>query len=109
MLLLVHGLGMARPAWAGCSHLVSSHSDRLLSINQLDGLITGGSPSSLSDDPAGEPGPKHPKPCSGPGCSNRVPMPAPTSVPDSDRSDQWGVLTMLEILPSADSAGSNGR
>ncbi len=83
MLLLVHGLGMARPAWAVCNHLVSSHSHRLLGINQLDKLITGGSPSSRSDDPAGEPGPKHPTPCSGPGCSNRVPMPAPTTLPQT--------------------------
>ena len=106
MLLLVHGLGLSRPAWAGCNHLVTSQSDRLLSIHQLDGLITGSSP---SEDPASKPGPAHPGPCSGPGCSNRVPLPAPTAVPDADRSDQWGVLTTLSFLPSAISPQSYGR
>jgi hypothetical protein len=105
MLLLVHSLGMARPARAGCNHLVSSQSDRLLSMNQLDGLITGGSPSSLSDEPAGQPGPKHPTPCSGPGCSRRVPVPVPTTLHNSDRFDHWGVLNSLEILPVASPPG----
>ena len=100
MLLLVHSLGMARPAWAGCNHLVYSNSDRLLSIDQLDGLITGGAPASLSDDPASQQQPEHPTPCSGPGCSNRVPLPAPTPIPGSDRFEQWGVLTTVAILPS---------
>ncbi len=100
LLLLVNFLGMARPAWAGCNHLVSSRSDRPPNFNQLDELITSGSPS-LSDYSAGEQRPKHPTPCSGPSCSNRVPMPAPTTLPESDRSDQWGVLTTLALLPGA--------
>ncbi len=101
MLLLIHGLGMARPARAGCNHLVSSESDRHLGFNQLEGLIIGDSSSSLSDERPVERGPKHRTPCSGPGCSERVPMPTPTTIPDSDRSDQWGVLTALALPPIA--------
>jgi hypothetical protein len=100
MLLLVHALALSRPAMAGCNHLVSSHSNRLLNIHQLDGLITGGSLSPISEDPASPRQPEHPAPCSGPGCSNRMPLPAPTALPNYDRSDQWCVLTTLAFLPS---------
>ena len=34
LLLLIHGLIAPRSASAGCNHLVSSHTDRLLSLNQ---------------------------------------------------------------------------
>ena len=39
-------------------------------------------------------------PCSGPGCSRRVPMPIPTVFFDSDRFDQWGHLATLVTIPS---------
>ncbi|MFI5461678.1 MAG: hypothetical protein ACHRXM_40350, partial [Isosphaerales bacterium] len=103
MLLLFHGLGTPRSAWAGCNHLVSSRSGRLLDFNRLDALIASGSSATLlAEDPLREEqGPKHPAPCSGPGCSSRVPMPVPTSLSDSDRSDQWGNLSTLAILTIA--------
>jgi hypothetical protein len=102
-LLLFHGLSTPRSAWAGCNHLVSSRSDRLRDFNRLDAFIVYGSSVSLSaEDPLIEDqGPNRPAPCSGPGCSSRVPMPVPTVFFDSDRVDQWGNLTSLAIFKSA--------
>jgi hypothetical protein len=68
----------------------------LLSINRLDELIARDSP---SVDLMNRRSPKHPRPCSGPGCSNRVPVSIPTALPDTDRIDQWGVLAALAFLP----------
>ena len=105
MVLLVHGLGAPRSAWAGCNHLVVSKSDRIFDLNRLDALIASGSSTEISDDMAGDPlkerGPNRPAPCSGPGCSSRVPMPVPTPIPVSDSSDHWGHLSSLAILPIA--------
>jgi len=105
MLLLIHGFCAPRSAWAGCNHLVVSKSDRLLGFNQLDALIVGGSSSTLSDDmahdPLEEPWSKRPTPCSGPGCSSRVPMPIPTTIPAPDGTQQWGTLSVPVIVPAA--------
>ena len=105
VLLLVHGLGTARSACAACNHLVTSRSDRLADFSQLDALIVGDGPATIAEGPAqdaGNPlGPQRRGPCSGPGCSSRVPMPAPSAFPDSDRSDQWGVLNAVAHLPLA--------
>jgi hypothetical protein len=106
--LLVLGLGTARSASAACNHLVTSRSDRLADFYQLDALIAGGTSSPADDrarDPLDAPGPKRPLPCSGPGCSSRVPMPAPTAFPDSDRSDQWVVLNPCARLALASPPG----
>jgi hypothetical protein len=103
VLLLAHGLGSPRSAWAGCSHLVSSRSDRLLEFNRLDDLLTSGSSFWVSDnpdqDPPREPGPQRPTPCSGPGCSSRIPLPVPTASQGSGGSDQWVVLSAVPSLP----------
>jgi hypothetical protein len=104
IVLLVHGVGAPRSAGAGCNHLIVSKSDRILDFNRLDALIAG-SPTTISDDMARGPlkdqGPNRPTPCSGPGCSNQVPVPVPTAVPNSDRSDQWGNVSPPAILPIA--------
>jgi hypothetical protein len=97
VLLLVHGLAAPRTARAGCNHLVTSQSDRLLGFNRLDALITGGSSAILSDDssghdPTGRPGPRRPGPCSGPGCSSSIPRPLSTASPSSSGPDQWMAL-----------------
>jgi len=109
IVLLVHGLGAPRSAWAGCNHLVNSRSDRLIDFNRLDALIGGSSSAELSDDmardPMNEQGPNHPTPCSGPGCSSQVPMPVPTAFPVSEFSDHWGHLSSLAILSIASSPG----
>jgi hypothetical protein len=93
-LLLVHGVCASRTAWAGCNHLVSSKSDRGFDFNRLDAIITGGS--SFADDPAHDPsnedGSNSPMPCSGPGCSSRVPMPVPTASAGPQSTIQWVVL-----------------
>lgn len=95
LLLLVHGLGTARTAWGGCSHLVLPKSDRLRTFNHLDALIIGigKSPSPIAGEPAqvpGEPAGRNRRaPCSGPGCSSRVPLPVSTASPGLDGSDQW--------------------
>src|SRR5262245_56120000 len=102
LLLLVHGFGAPRSAWAGCNHLVLSRSDLLLAFNQLDVLIAGDSSGLSSDDlatdPLGQQGPKRPTPCSGLSCSNRVPLPVPMAFPGSHRVDQWGVLSTVDLL-----------
>jgi hypothetical protein len=103
MLLLAHGLGTARPASAACNHRVISRSDRLADLDQLDALIVGDGSATLAEDPDPDPlspiGSKRPVPCSRPGCSSRVPMPAPSAFPDSERSDQWAVLNAVLHLP----------
>jgi hypothetical protein len=104
MLLLVHGFCAPRSAWAGCSHLVVSNSERLLNYNQLDALVAGGSSASLLVDaarnPPGDRASKRSTPCSGPGCSKRVPIPIPTTIPPPDRTDHWGALGVPIILPA---------
>lgn len=101
LLLLFQGLVMPRSAWAGCNRPVSSRADRMLDLKKLDSLITGNSYATHSDeatrDPMTQPGPTRPSSCSGPGCSSRVPGPAPVSTPDLDRIDQWGVLARVGI------------
>jgi hypothetical protein len=89
VLLLAHGLGAPAAARAGCNHLVTSQSDRLLDINRLDDLIAG---SSAPLDGPGQPGPRPPGPCSGPGCSSSIPRPASTTTPGSGDPDQWAAL-----------------
>ena len=105
MVLLVHGLGAPRSAWAGCNHLVVSKSDRIRDFNHLDALIADGSSTAISDDitrdPLKEQGPNRPTPCSGPGCSSQVPMPVPTAFPVSDLTDHWGNLSSPAILSIA--------
>jgi hypothetical protein len=102
MLLLIHGLGAPRSARAGCNHLVTSKSDRLLEVNRLDALITGDSSASFSDDlaqdPLGEHSPNRPTSCSGPGCSSRVPWPVSSTSQGSTGSDQWVVLNAVVHL-----------
>jgi hypothetical protein len=96
VLLLAQGPLASRSAWAGCSHLVTSKSDRLVASNLLDPLITGGFSTSaageLADDPLNHQGPKRPAPCSGSGCTSGVPAPLPTSSIDTHITDHWGVL-----------------
>jgi len=89
VLLLAHGLGAPGTARAGCNHLVTSQVDRLLDVNRLDDLITG---SSARLDEPGQPGPRPPRPCSGPGCSSGVPRPPSTASPSSTGPDQWAAL-----------------
>jgi hypothetical protein len=89
VLLLAHGLGAPGAARAGCNHLVTSQSDRLLDFNRLDDLITGSS--AIHDEPV-QPDPGRPRPCSGPGCSSSIPRPASTGSPGSSGPDQWATL-----------------
>jgi hypothetical protein len=105
LLLLVHSLGTARTAWAGCGHRVVSNSDLPLSFNHLDAIVIGDSPSPIAGQPAqgpGEPaGQNRRAPCTGPGCSSRVPLPVSTASPGSDRSDQWVSLRAAVSLGAA--------
>jgi hypothetical protein len=105
VLLIVHGLAGLRSALAGCNHLVVSKSDRTSPFHRIDAALAGGGFASLAAHPAPElpnpPGPRRPTPCSGPGCSSRVPLPAPTAVPDSDRTDHWVVLNAVTPLTLA--------
>jgi hypothetical protein len=102
MLLLVHGFCTPRSALAGCNHLVVSKSDQLLDFNRLDPLVADGSAAPVSDDPLlGKRAPERPAPCSGPGCSKRVPISVPTTIPVPDDTHQWGTLGVPVILPAA--------
>lgn len=98
VLLLAHGLAAPRTARATCTHLVTSQAERRADINQLDGLVTG------QDARPGQPsGPRVPSPCSGPGCSNRVPLPVPPAASAPGGPDQWlalsAALQFAEIAP----------
>src|SRR5437879_5565824 len=105
VLLLIHGLGATHSARAGCNHLVISKSDRLVGFNQLDALNLGDSSSTIEDDSAQGPvnpqEPRRPTPCSGPGCSSRVPLPVPTASQGPDGSDQWVALGAVVRLPAS--------
>ncbi len=102
LLLLFHGFAAPRSVWAGCSHLVSSRSDRQFDFNQVRAVIAGDqSATLLAADPVVGQGSKRPAPCSGPGCSSRRPMPVPASFLDSDRYDQWVALDTLAIVIGA--------
>jgi hypothetical protein len=91
VLLLVHGLSSPGVVRAECNHLVSSQSDRRLDVNRLDVLITGDSSVMPAAEPS-QPGPRRPKPCSGPGCSSGIPWPQSTASPSSGGPDQWVAL-----------------
>lgn len=97
-MLLVVGLFTApASARAGCNHPVSSRSDRLTSLHQLDELITNGSTSSLrhhgDQSPLAPPGRS---PCSGLSCSNSsVPLPMSTSSPGPEGRDRWCSLGVV--------------
>jgi hypothetical protein len=111
-------------AWAGCNHLVSSQSDTLLDLNQLDAFIAPGStalsPRGLTQHQPPQPVDGRHAPCSGLSCSSRNPsLPASTTLSDPTSSDQWGSLSARSALdtasprpgttcePSPDSSGEN--
>jgi hypothetical protein len=94
VLLLAHGLGAPGVVRAGCNHLVTSQSDRLLDVNRLDELIIGDSTVMPADGP-GQPDPRPSRRCSGPGCSDSVPWPLSTASPSSGGPDQWVALAAV--------------
>jgi hypothetical protein len=101
VLLVLHGLGAQRSAWAGCNHLVASRSDSLLKFDQLDELIQGKSVALSSDDGTQDSQrPNRDKPCSGVNCSSRVPLPVSTASQGPEGSDQWGALATLAVVLS---------
>jgi hypothetical protein len=95
-LLLLLGLGPPRTFAASCNHRVSSIGDRYLERYGLDAIITGGAPSAMSfetaQDSSTEQAPARRLPCSGPGCSSRVPMPVPAPSQFEDVADHWMLL-----------------
>ncbi len=97
MLLAVSFFTAPETAWAGCDHSVSSRSDRLANLHQLDELILNGSSSALRQannrSPQGLPGSPLHTPCSGPGCSNSpLPVPVSTVSTSPDGRDRWSTL-----------------
>jgi hypothetical protein len=91
---------LPRAAWAGCSHLVVSQSDRLLNFNRLDTLIVASpfvtSPTGTPEDLA-PPVPGRRLPCLGPSCSSRTSAPLSTVSHGSDGLDQWGDLSRVVL------------
>ena len=106
MLLTVALFTAPASARAGCNHPVSSRSDRLTSLHQLDELIMNGTTSSLrhqdEQSPLGAPGSPHRFPCSGPSCSNgRTPLPISTVSPGADGRDRWGTLSTVVVADNS--------
>jgi hypothetical protein len=84
-------------AWAACNHSVSSRSERLANLHQLDDLILNGSSSALGhandQSPQERPGSPLRTPCTGPGCSNSpLPVPVSTVSTSPDGRDRWGTV-----------------
>jgi hypothetical protein len=103
MLLAVGLFTAPGSARAGCSHPVTSRSDRLANLHQLDELIMSGTSSSLRHDGdqsrQAPPGSPLRTPCSGPSCSNgRVPLPISTMSPGPDGRDRWGNLGIAVVV-----------
>ncbi len=93
-------------AWAGCDHSVSSRSDRLTSLHQLDELIMNGSTRSLrhqaDQSPFTPPADPRRSPCSGLSCSNSsMPLPMSTSSPGPDGRDRWGTLSAVVVADNS--------
>lgn len=98
--LVIHCVVAPGLVRAGCSDHVTSHSDRRFEFDRLDPLILGDRHAAVSFDMRAEDkGSNRPLPCSGPRCSSRAPVPIPAAVNDTDRSDQWGYLTGLIVVP----------
>jgi len=94
LLLSIQGLLAPRPAWAGCNQLVHSNTQKQLGASaNLDALITGWTSTEILSDPATRPKPSRPLPCSGPSCSDRVPLPVSASVVGAVDLVQWAVLS----------------
>jgi|SRR5271157_189003 len=84
MLLLIQGQVEPRPAWAGCNCLVRPNGQQHGASVNLGALIAGRTSTEIESNPAGHlatrPKPSRPLPCSGPSCSDRVPLPVSASV-----------------------------
>jgi len=97
MLLLVSVVASPSFARAGCdNHLISSSSDKSVNLLYLDSLILARSSISLQGDRDRSPldrsdAPRRPS-CSGPSCSNSVPLPVSTVSPRPEGRDHWGTM-----------------
>ncbi len=103
MLLAVSFFIAPETAWAGCDHSVSSQSDRLANLHQLDELILNGSSSALrhssDQSPQERPGSPLHTPCTGLGCSNSPPpLPVSTVSTSPDGRDRWGTLGIAIVV-----------
>jgi hypothetical protein len=99
MLVLAGVFVAPSSASAGCSHLVSSSTDPLVKLEQLDALILARSDGGQS--PLEQPqGPRR-SPCSGLSCSNSVPMPVSSITPVPDGRDRWGALGIVVEVDDA--------
>jgi hypothetical protein len=99
VLLVVQCFCASRSAWAGCSHLVQSRSDRFHVLDRLDLLIENGSGQSPFEPSA----PARRSPCAGLSCSSRESLPISTATPGSDGSFEQGCALDRLVVPSADS------
>jgi hypothetical protein len=96
LVLLVQFLGAPGIAIAGCSHEVSSASDRFQRVSQLTGDLLANKNGLSSEQIAqGLPAPARPKRCLGLSCSSRDPLPSPNGLHFFEGSQQWGALAMV--------------
>ena len=99
-ILVLAGLFIApSSATAGCNHLVSSRTDPLVKLEQIDALILGRPSLALGSDrgqlPFDQPDIPRRSPCSGLSCSNSVPMPVSSVMPVPEGRDRWGTLGIV--------------
>ncbi len=101
--LVLQTLGTSSSAWASCDRHAALRLVTILDQSRLDSLILGhGSPRTgieHTPDPLEPLGHERPVPCSGPGCSNRIPPPVPMGLSGFHPVDQWGLLGMTDLVP----------
>jgi hypothetical protein len=101
--LLVQAAVAPRPARAGCNHLVTSQLERSLTINQLDLLVVGNSfARSRADLDHSLPAPAGRKPCAGPSCSSRIPVPSSSVTSGTSGFDQCCIVSVAAYLVALD-------
>ena len=96
LLFLVLCHAAPRTALAACDHRATARVSRSADWNHLDPLIVGDRSTLVSDNRANDrlptPRPPIPRPCSGPNCSSKVPVPNSTASQASGSFDHWGNL-----------------
>jgi hypothetical protein len=106
VLLVVHGFGAPRSAWASCGHPLSAQRNPFLDLYLLDEILMVGSSSFSHDGPPRSPldPPARRSRCSGLSCSSRDPLPISTASPGLDSSQQWGAAAGTLVDPDIRSA-----
>jgi hypothetical protein len=102
LLLSFQGVFAPRAACAGCNHLVVSRFDLAVDFNRIDELGVARSVSVSADQMTryllAPDRPERPASCSGMSCSDHVPLPISTTLPQPRNIDQWVALGAPLVL-----------